>query len=719
MFAKSHWALRFCFAVVVFALGACRFPAFGQAVPSLESVAPGLSLRFDSVKEKIADARSARLFALNVPVGNSPTPFLTPGPFTATFEGFIEQRIRSDYQFSASGNGTLKVTINDKPALDGDGDLTAAMGDKVTLKKGKNKIVVVYKSPNEGDAIVRLYWAGDDFPAEPIDPKLLTHSIANPTLETGLQLREGRSLFANLHCLKCHADGSLSNLKEGMPELAKDAPNLDDVGARLKPAWLARWISNPKAMRPDTSMPNLFHGKAGSTVQEGADIAAYLATLGGGTVDDEKAPAADAVTAGGRIVARLGCIGCHTLPDRNVGVDAERVPWQFVKAKYKAAGLVEFLKQPEKHFAWIRMPNFRLSDNDAKNVAAYLLTASQELEGNAPPGDAVRGKQLVQLSGCVNCHGMKLDNPHKSPALDAIAKNGWEKGCLAKDEAARGKAPQFDLDDAQRAALRAFAATDHASLKHDNQVEFAARQMTELRCVACHTRDNKQDVWDDLVKETEGLSKGDAVDPESSGGGGPKALPGEPAPGTGDQSRPQLTWTGEKLYPEWMSRFIAGKMDYKPRAWMPARMPGFPARALGLANGMVLEHGYPTTNPERPEADAEAATTGKQLVGRNGGFSCIQCHGIATVAPVSPFEAPAINFKYLAERVQKEYYDRWMRNPARIVPTTKMPAFADADGKTALRDILEGDAPKQFDAIWNYLMAGRKIEHPEQEPANP
>ena len=30
-------------------------------------------------------------------------------------------------------------------------------------------------------------------------------------------------------------------------------------------------------------------------------------------------------------------------------------------------------------------------------------------------------------------------------------------------------------------------------------------------------------------------------------------------------------------------------------------------------------------------------------------------------------------------------------------------------------DVLEGDASKQFDAIWNYLLAGRRIEHPEQE----
>ena len=704
------------------AMGSTR-SAFCQSVVHTagadQNAASGISLRFESVKDKSIDARPSRLFALNVPAGMAPTPFMAPGSFKATFQGFIEQRIRSDYQFSAVGNGKLKVTVNDKPALEGDGDLAAARGDKVTLKKGKNKILVEFESPEQGDAVFRLLWAGDDFPAEPIDPKLLSHTVADPSLVHGLQLREGRNLFADLHCVRCHTDASLTGLKDGMPELAKDAPNLDEIGARLNPAWMARWISNPKSLRPDTSMPNLFHGQPGSTVQEASDIAAYLAMLGNAPSIVANPPPAD-VTAGGRIVARLGCIGCHTLPDKKIGAEAERVPWQFIKAKYKPAALAEFLKQPEKHYAWIRMPNFRMSDDEAKKVAAYLLNSSTDFDGPAILGDAVKGKRLVQTSGCVNCHGLKIENSFSAPAMSALTKASWTKGCLANGDSSRGKAPQFDLDDGKRSALIAFLSTDYSfSLKRDNPTEFATRQITELRCVACHTRDAKQDIWDDLIKETEGLLKGDTVDPENAGNVGPNALPGEPAPGTGDQSRPQLTWTGEKLYPEWMSRFIAGKLEYKPRAWMIARMPGFPKRAEGLSNGMALEHGCPTTSPELPAADAELATIGKQLAGRNGGFSCIQCHGIAAVPPVSPFEAPAINFKYIAERVRKDYYDRWMRNPARLVPITKMPAYADADGKTALREILEGDAPKQFDALWNYLLAGRKIEHPEQEPANP
>jgi mono/diheme cytochrome c family protein len=706
-------------------------PAAPAPAEAPEKFLPGLSLTFSSTKDpKQTDARIARLVALNVPAGTAPTPFIAPAPFKATFEGFIEQRLRSDYEFSAMGSGKVAILINDKPVFEATGDLGAADGKKATLKKGRNKIVVNYESPEQGDATLRLYWAGDEFPAEPPDPKVYVHSSASKSLAAGLRVRDGRNLFADLHCSRCHTDAAITEAKDGMPELAKDAPNLDEVGSRLRPAWMAQWISNPKSLRPDTSMPNVFHAKAGTTVQEAADIASYLATLGQPGPQPHNEP--DAVTTGGRIVARLGCIGCHTLADKDVGADPTRVPWRFVKAKYTPAGLVEFLKQPEKHFAWIRMPNFQFSDYEATSIAAYLLSSSKDLDGDTPKGDAAKGKQLVQSSGCVNCHNLKIDNSFKAPALAAIAKDGWTRGCLAADDAARGKAPDFALTPEQRDALIAFAATDRSSLTRDNLAEFAERQVTELRCVACHNRDTQVDVWDRLVKETESLAKGDVTDPESAGAappgtnqppkidprlGGPKISSGEPNPGTGDQSRPPLTWVGEKLYPEWMATFIAGKIDYKPRAWMLARMPAFPARAEGLARGLALQHGYPIASPPPKEPDPELAKTGKQLIGRNGGFSCIQCHGIANIGPISPFEAPSINFKHTAERIQGEYYDRWMRNPIRLWPTTKMPAFADAEGKTSLRDVLEGDAGKQFDAIWNYLLAGRKIEHPEQEEA--
>jgi hypothetical protein len=59
-----------------------------------------------------------------------------------------------------------------------------------------------------------------------------------------------------------------------------------------------------------------------------------------------------------------------------------------------------------------------------------------------------------------------------------------------------------------------------------------------------------------------------------------------------------------------------------------------------------------------------------------------------------------------------DYYLRWMRKPMRFQPGTKMPQFSE-DGKTTLKEILEGDADRQFEAIWNYLLQGEGMTPPE------
>jgi hypothetical protein len=144
-------------------------------------------------------------------------------------------------------------------------------------------------------------------------------------------------------------------------------------------------------------------------------------------------------------------------------------------------------------------------------------------------------------------------------------------------------------------------------------------------------------------------------------------------------------------------------------------MPGFPARAKLLAEGLAASHGCPPMQPPPGKPDEQLAEIGRKLAGKAGGFSCIQCHSVGDQKALAAFEAPAINFAHVTDRLTREYYDRWVYNPQRVLPGTRMPQFADNSGKSALKDIQGGDARKQYDAIWNYLLAGDKIV----PPANP
>lgn len=731
-------------AVIVFAalLGASCVWALSQpaAVAPVapahnpERLEPGLMLTFKS--GDATDVRRARLITLLVPAGAAPTPLLPPGPFTATWSGNVTLRIRGEYTFSATGRGQLKVTVNDQVALDVSGDdLAAATADskKVKLVRGRNKVLVEYTSPAEGDAALRLNWFERYPPPENISPMLLSHDAAEPSIVAASRLREGRQLVANLRCIKCHTTGS-ELPPDAMPELAMDAPNLNDAGARLNEPWMAQWISNPRSMRPDASMPKPFHGEQSEA--QAADVAAYLATLGSGSdeLEFDEAQAA----AGGRIFTGLGCVSCHLPPDQDPavvpaaqparpapaganaapvvpppapmpGATFTRIPLRYVKAKWQPAALVEFLKQPEKHYAWIRMPNFRLSDEEAAEVAAFLLSRAPA-DAVAPPasrGDPERGRALFTSAGCLSCHAGPGQNTLQVKPLETVLQGELKSGCLATDEAHRGDAPDFRITPEHHEAIAAFATSEQAGIKsllRDELSEAAERQIGVLNCVACHTRDRQEDTWSTLSSEIAAIEGSLPPAPPPEDGEHPQYAP--------DQHRPQLTWLGEKLKPQWAGEFIAGQIPYKPRPWIRARMPGFPARAQVLARGMALQHGCPPVAPPEPAPDPELADIGRKLTGRDGGFSCVQCHAVADQPATAAFEAPAPNFMYVKERITKPYYHWWMRNPIRIEPGTRMPQFADVEGKTALKNVFDGDATKQFEAIWQYLLAGESITPP-------
>jgi mono/diheme cytochrome c family protein len=649
-------------------------PGPEQAKPAPEKTSPGLELFVQG--GEASDARETRLAALYVPEGTPPTSFVPPGPFKARFEGYISVDLGTDCTFSAAGNGSVQVLIAGAPVFEAKGDFSAAPeGKSKRLRKGRNKIQVVYESPAKGDAFVRLYWASSDFQREPVPPAALTHPA-----EEGKEpkaLHEGREMVALRRCAKCHITD-----RKGMPELELDAPSLAEAGARLNPDWMARWILAPRMIRPEATMPKI----AGLQEQDAADMAAYLATLG--KPDPAPAFTEEQAKTGGHLFVEMRCIGCHTLPDKDPA--PERIPYTYLKAKWTPAGLKKFLLGPEKHYAWIEMPNFHLSDEEAGRLAAFLLSRpGRAVEPVAAKGDAARGKQQVEARGCVNCHTVAGTNAFKGAAALKDLKGGACKG------------PEFGLAPGQVDAVAAFLATDKSSLGREALPEFAERQIHASRCFACHRRDDVLEAWNDVKDEAKPFQE-----PKKEDDGEFATVQ------AAEPWFPSLTWTGEKLKPEWAVAFVKGEIPERPRPYLKGlRMPGFPSRAENLIHGLCLEHGYPTRTAPESEASRDLSEIGRKLAGPAGGLDCLSCHGIGPKGATKVFEAPAPNFKLVRARIRKDYYDRWVREPLRLEPGTKMPQFIK-DGRTQLTEILEGDGVKQADALWQYLLEGDKIRPP-------
>ncbi len=636
---------------------------------------PGLAVTYTAVGK--SDTTTSRLAALYVPKGAPATPFVPAGPFKAVFTGDIDSPLRADVTFFVKARGVVKVSINGAAALD-----DKKTEKSVQLSKGANRVVVEFTSDGTQDAQLQLDWASKEFPREPVPPTAWTHAAAPEQSK----VREGRMLFATRHCTACHdAGNAVPKDGTGMPELLSTAPDLMDAGVRFRQTWVASWLENPRALRHDATMPNL-----GLTKEQAADIAAYLTTLGKPAMVSPKEFAKiytdDGVLSGGGLFANLGCVACHTAPNFDGKDDHARTSLKHVTNKFHPFALTEFLKIPSMHNPWTRMPNFRLTDTEAAQLTAFLYRG---VTPDTPPlkGDAARGK--IAVASCAACHTISgVEKSIAAPTL-AVAIKSPAKGCLS---AQPGKAPDFSFTPAQREALTAFLATDLVSLKQDTFADFAERQIRHMNCTACHPRDGRQSTFQQLDEEISKLTS-DAPKPAEQ-------TEGSTVPPT---AIPQLTWLGEKLQPGWMGSFIAGAAPYKPRPWLASRMPGFGAPGVGIANGLAHQHGLPLADTPEPAADKARAEIGEKLISADGGFNCVQCHGVKDQAPTAVFEAPGINLGYATERLRKGYFHRWLLAPLRIDAETKMPKFSEDGITTQLSDILGGKATDQFDAIWQSL----------------
>src|SRR5690242_19279109 len=67
----------------------------------------------------------------------------------------------------------------------------------------------------------------------------------------------GRVLLGDLNCTVCHA----ATPAQSAWLTLKAAPRINDVGGRVQPAWLARYLADPHAAMPGVTMPHLLGGK--------------------------------------------------------------------------------------------------------------------------------------------------------------------------------------------------------------------------------------------------------------------------------------------------------------------------------------------------------------------------------------------------------------------------------------------------------------------------
>jgi mono/diheme cytochrome c family protein len=197
-------------------------------------------------------------------------------------------------------------------------------------------------------------------------------------LASGDPIEGGHLLIGELSCAKCHAN----EVKSTFGVDPKQAPILSEIGRRVRPEWYTKFLTDPQAAKPGTTMPNIFAGwepaERDAAVQA---LAHFMASTG---TPLEQGSNREAGQRGKDLFHQVGCTACHAPREGDVTVPhATTIPLGKIEKKYTIASLIEFLKNPHAARPSGRMPSMPLNDQGFTDIANYLV--GEEIGKNNSP----------------------------------------------------------------------------------------------------------------------------------------------------------------------------------------------------------------------------------------------------------------------------------------------------------------------------------------------
>jgi mono/diheme cytochrome c family protein len=268
--------------------------------------------------------------------------------------------------------------------------------------------------------------------------------------------KRGESLVARFECVRCHDGtgqpapfidhqckgchervvlGTLPFPKERLDQWRASlrhyttTPDLAQAGRTLRPSWIAAFLREPTKVRPHMEewMPRLDISE-----RDAADIAVYLTAStdepSAGTPVGEIAGDAER---GKALAASRGCFACHeftgaargegaaTIPalsQQELGAQIVRAPdLRFVRDRFRPDVLTSWIVDPSRIKKGALMPALGLTENEARDIAAYLMTA--KLDALPPPKAPFERLPLLDRpvgyeevsnrvfkKSCIHCH---------------------------------------------------------------------------------------------------------------------------------------------------------------------------------------------------------------------------------------------------------------------------------------------------------------------------
>ena len=563
---------------------------------------------------------------------------------------------------------------------------------------------------------------------------------------------EAKKLFQESNDLKVRSSGLDAKVEQLdirssslVREVKKVGPSLKEVRMKLNKAWIPVWLKDPHKWREGTKMPTFRLDD-----DEIKAIAAFIWQSGvTGPLPDQKP--GDPVK-GQEAFETRGCMACHSMGEggqkqggtfaANLSREGEKANYNYLvrwvhnprqrtlpycpyekkditEADYQRAGkpfVVDFEhdKCPnDGHQLQVQqmtpMPSLRLTEDEARDVASYLMTKKHSDATYADasfmddPNLKNRGLALVRNYGCAGCHeisgleeeqriGTELTKEGSKPIerLDfallghQAEDEGWytHKGFFehkladpavydkGKEKAKqdRLKMPNFNLSKPEIDQLTTLleGSVDASIPARYFYTPADQRQdvvegwwvVRKYNCMGCHrVHVGQTTTFDTLAKYQD--------------------------PDWKDQKPPTLIGEGARVNPQWLMGFLKNPSLSESdtnrdgvRQYLKVRMPTFYFSDGEIQKLVRFFEALSSQAEPYIAQQLEPLTDTERTMARNlftsEGAPCLKCHMDGD--PKHDAHATAPNFTVARERLKPGWTKRWMLDPALMSPGTAMPS---------------------------------------------
>ncbi len=586
------------------------------------------------------------------------------------------------------------------------------------------------------------------------------------------KLNAGVFLVERYGCFGCHKI-------KGWETLRKVGPDLSNVTSKTSEDWIYRWIKEPRGFRP-TRMPQVWDVRIDETEEqkrrndtEANAVVAYVVQ------HSKKRSFADPprgdLGRGRKLFESVGCLACHRVGDDRRGIESLEMGafrthgpnLDGTGSKLSAGWLYAWIRNPKGLWHDTKMPNLRLTESEAADITAYLMslkkdefmarprpalepalrdtivreyllaqhTVKQADEKLAAMDDRQRtlflGERTIGRYGCFGCHtvpgfekaspigvelteqGSKLverldfgyehDIPHTLP--------GWLHRKLMEPrvfDRAKEKKPEELL------RMPKF----HFTPEEADAIVTAVLSLTKEQIPLAAQKQLSAE--DRLVERGRRLVRDyncQGCHQVGEQGGTIRAVVEdqlEKAGGDLLQAQalsPPMLWNakskvgeGARVHTEWLHGFLKDPSN-KIRPWLELRMPSF---EFSEEQVNTITQYFAAQDrvayPYEPRPRVEPAMV---AAGRDlfGRWQCVKCHVVAGKLPDQDPSNMAPDLAKVPERLRAEWLSQWLADPGRIMPGTRMPANFPVDAReNAYPEVLGGDQKQQIEAVRAYLL---------------